>query len=413
MNHLIRQATTDPEQLAKKRGLPFNPAMLKEWRSTPRLFGYIAPFYTQAKGIAWDMFKYFSQKIPGTTINEAELRIDLPGFGRIRLFGADNPQSLRGLKFWEVVFDEWQDIDPNVFTEIVSPACIDTQAPVSFSGTIKGEDHLWEMYEKRINDPEWFCLKLKASESGIIPTEWLEKERLLIGDAKFNQEYELEPMAAIEGSYYMRELTDLLNTNRFTHVPYEPLLTVDTYWDLGMDDTMFVLFVQRDLNSVRVIDSYWAHGEPLKDIAKTIREKSYIYGTHKLPHDGKVRSMDTGEERYKSLERYLPGQKVECLPRPKTVMDKVEASRYILPKVWMDKEKCEYLKRCLAYYRQEFDEKSKTWKGVPTHDWSSHGADAFAYMALDLRGEIFNSLPTRSSKVIDDYINLPPDEFRM
>lgn len=379
----------------------------------PRLFGYIAPYFNQAKSIAWDIFKYFSNVIPGVQFNEAELRIDFPGNGRIRLFGGDNPQAMRGLKFWEVGFDEYSDIDPNVHSEIISPACIDTQAPRTFMGTIKGEDELWNLYERAINDPEWFALKLKASESGLLLPEWLEQERRLIGDAKFNQEYELEPMAAIEGAYYMNEMIQIEKEKRIGVIPYEPLYPVDTYWDLGMDDTMFLIFVQKSIEGIRIIDSYWAHGVPFKDIARLILDKPYMYGTHYLPHDGKVRSMDTGEERFKSLERYLPAHKVECLPRPKSVMDKIEASRWVFPKIYINKQTCDYLIKCLRYYRQEYDDKLKRWKDNPTHDWSSHGSDAFAYMALHARSDVFSSILPIQGKIKDEYAFTPSDEFRM
>src|SRR5262245_14288304 len=61
-------------------------------QARPR-YAYVAPLYRQAKLIAWDLLKHLTRPLPGTKINEAELRVDLPGDRRIQLFGADNPDA--------------------------------------------------------------------------------------------------------------------------------------------------------------------------------------------------------------------------------------------------------------------------------------------------------------------------------
>ena len=71
-------------------------AALKCERPAPR-FGYLAPQLGQAKAIAWDYVRRYCAPIPGVRFNESELRADLPNGGRVRLFGADNINALRGL----------------------------------------------------------------------------------------------------------------------------------------------------------------------------------------------------------------------------------------------------------------------------------------------------------------------------
>ena len=81
-------------------------------RPRPR-FAYIAPTYGMAKKIAWDYLKAATNQIPGVSVNEAELRVDIDLFGepsntlRFQLFGAERPDTLRGLYFDGVVLDEF------------------------------------------------------------------------------------------------------------------------------------------------------------------------------------------------------------------------------------------------------------------------------------------------------------------
>ena len=69
-------------------------------------FAYVAPFRNQAKAVAWDYLKHYSAPLPGRAVNESELSVTLPGGAKMRIFGADNPDALRGLYFDGVVLDE-------------------------------------------------------------------------------------------------------------------------------------------------------------------------------------------------------------------------------------------------------------------------------------------------------------------
>jgi phage terminase large subunit len=75
----------------------------------PGRFGFISPTYTQSKDVAWEYLKSYSRPFLSETPNESELRVDLWNGSRIRLYGADNPDSLRGLGFDGLVIDESAD----------------------------------------------------------------------------------------------------------------------------------------------------------------------------------------------------------------------------------------------------------------------------------------------------------------
>ena len=99
-------------------------------------FGYVAPLLKQAKGIAWDRLKAYARKVPVTDINESELSVKLGVNGaRIRLFGADNPDGLRGLVFNGLVLDEVAQLAPWLWGEVLLPTLAAKQGWAIFIGT--------------------------------------------------------------------------------------------------------------------------------------------------------------------------------------------------------------------------------------------------------------------------------------
>ena len=110
-------------------------------------YGYIAPYRSQAKSIAWDYVKHFTAPVPGRNVNETELTVDFPNGARIRLFGADNPDAMRGLYFDGVILDEVADMKPEVWGEIIRPALSDRNGWACFIGTPKGQNLFHELYE--------------------------------------------------------------------------------------------------------------------------------------------------------------------------------------------------------------------------------------------------------------------------
>lgn len=136
-------------------------------RPAPR-YAYLAPLHRQAKDIAWDYLKRYTAPIPGREVNESELRVDLPGDRRIRLYGADNPDSLRGLYLDGVVVDEPAQMKPAMWQEVLRPALADREGFAVFIGTPKGRNWFYDIYRRGEKDSDWFTMTLKASVSGIL-----------------------------------------------------------------------------------------------------------------------------------------------------------------------------------------------------------------------------------------------------
>jgi hypothetical protein len=167
--------------------------------SRPRSrFGYVAPFYRQAKQVAWSYLTHYARKVPGTEVLEAELCVRFPHGHEIRLFGADNPDALRGLYFDGIVLDEVADMKPNVWGEIVRPALADREGWALFIGTPKGTNLFSKTYFDALQDPEWFADLRRASETGAIGAEELERMRREMTPSQWAQEMECDFAAAVD-----------------------------------------------------------------------------------------------------------------------------------------------------------------------------------------------------------------------
>lgn len=345
----------------------------------PRV-AYIAPLYKQAKAVAWDYAKEFSVGIPGVKVNESELRIDYPNGARLQLFGADNYDALRGMYFDAVALDEPADFPANAWPMVIRPTLADRKGRATFIGTPKGKNDFWEIAERARKDDGWFYQHLKASESGLIEQGELDAALKEMGQDRYDQEFECSWEAAIQGAYYGHEMRAASNDKRICVVPYEKALPVVTAWDLGIGDSTAIWFAQFHGGQKRLIDYYESSGVGLDHYVQVLKGKGYVYGQHVLPHDVEVKELGTGKSRLEVL-RELGLTDITIAPKL-AVDDGIQAARMFIASAWFDEDKCDRGIEALRQYRRDYDEKGRTFRSRPLHDWTSHGADAFRYLAV-------------------------------
>jgi len=349
-------------------------------------FIYLAPFFRQSKDIAWQILKDIVRPFGDIVkINESELRVDI-GDKRIRLYGADNYDALRGIYADGIVLDEYGDMDPRAWPEVIRPALADRRGWAVFIGTPKGENDFFEKYEDAVEDPDWYSSILKASETDIIEKTELVEMRKSMSREQYNQELECSFQAAIVGSYYGTDIELAASEGRICGVPMESELEVHTSWDLGVADSTVIWAYQLVGKEIHIINHYEASGEGLGHYAKVLSkwrdELNYNFGSHFLPHDVKVRELGTGRSREETLREL--GIKIKMVPNL-GVEDGINAVRRILSRCWFDKERTAQGMRALRQYRTEYDERRKTFRNNPLHDWASHSSDAFRYLAVSLQ----------------------------
>jgi len=266
------------------------------------------------------------------------------------------------------------------YPTVIRPALSDRKGWAAFIGTPKGKNEFWEIYDNAKRDPAWYCAMHKASETGILDEEELEASLKVMGQDRFDQEFECSFEAAIAGAYYAEEMKAAESEGRIRSVPYEPAKPVVTAWDLGIGDSTAIWFCQFIGIERRVIDYYEASGVGLDHYVRVLNDKGYIYDSHILPHDVEVKELGSGMSR-KEVLADLGIRNVVIAPQLR-VDDGIQAVRTFLANVWFDEEKCQRGIEALKQYRRDFDEKGRTWRARPLHDWTSHAADAFRYLAV-------------------------------
>ena len=125
-------------------------------KSAMPLFGYVAPYRSQAKAVVWDYLKRYAEPLIKVS-NESELQIELHNGSRIKLFGADNADAMRGLGPNGLYLDEYGDFKPSIWGNILRPALSDKQGWCVFGGTPKGKNQFSQIYQTALKSPdEWF-----------------------------------------------------------------------------------------------------------------------------------------------------------------------------------------------------------------------------------------------------------------
>ncbi len=354
-------------------------------------YAFIGPTYRQAKATAWDYVQHYARAFnvgtyQGVTFHQQELRADFAhNHGQIRLYGSDNPDSLRGIYNDGVVLDEFGMHPAKTFSEVISPTLVDRGGWALFLGTPNGKNQFYDIaqhaqYEQSKGSKDWFYAEYKASQTGLLDADYLAQARAVMTEDEFNQEFEASFEASVRGAIYAKEIQAARDAGRVTRVPYDPLLPVDTDWDLGVGDNTAIWFSQSLRNrEVRFIDYYEASGEGLPHYAGVLQSKGYVYGTHWAPHDIQVREFGSGKSRLEVAAAL--GIKFAIVPNI-GLEDGISAARIFLPRCWFDQEKTKYGLEALMHYRRDFNTRLQEFKPTPVHDSYSHGADAFRGCAV-------------------------------
>ena len=347
-------------------------------------YAYIAPFRSQAKSVAWDYLKYYAKAVSESS-NESELTVTLINGAKVRLFGADNADAMRGLGFNGVYLDEYGDFKPSVWGNIVRPALSDRLGWAVFGGTPKGKNQFHDIYKVSQATPDWFLLRLPASVSKLLPATELKAASQQLSQDQYDQEYECSFDAAIMGAYYGQEMRQVDADGRIRDLKFDPDADVMSAWDLGYRDDTAIWFYQVVRNEIHVLDYYAVSGASIEEIAKVVIDKGYRYTRHYLPHDARAKTLASGGKSIvEQLAVHLGGMNKLSIVPEIGVQDGIQAVRMILPKCYFDPI-CDEGLEALRQYQREYDEDKKAFRQTPRHDWCSHPADSFRMMAVAYR----------------------------
>jgi hypothetical protein len=223
---------------------------------------------------------------------------------------------------------------------------------------------------------------------------WYSAKWRTLGD-DMKREYPSTPDEAfaqsVEGAYYAKQFAQIYADKRIGAMPKNDA-PVHTAWDLGVGDSTAIWFYQLIGNKIHLIDFYENSGEGMRHYFKVLKDKAsangWKYGDHFAPHDMNHAEFgsDAKSRRQIAAEGFIiDGTTYSINFKVLKLMgidEGIELVRELLPRCCFDESKCEEGITRLEQYRKEWNDKLGCWRDKPLHDWTSHCADAFRYLAM-------------------------------
>lgn len=366
---------------------------------------YMAPEQTQVKKIIWqgigsDGIKFIDH-IPQQLIKkkyEKDMLIELINGSTIQLGGSDAYDSWMGTNPRGIVFSEYSLQNPQAYNYF-RPILVENGGWAVFIYTPRGHNHGYDMRqvgmrESELGNPDYYYSEIditqsrRADGSPLITQKDIDDEVAAgMPPELVQQEFYNSFDAGNIGAYYADIIGKLRQNDPSCvgHYPYDPSRPVITAWDLGIHDATSVWFVQPYEGGPRVIEYYEQRNKPLTDHVSYVLSRNYNYLEHLAPHDIEVRSYETGRTR-KELA-FDMGLDFTTVPRIH-IEDGIEAVRALLPRCTFHESGTSEGIEALFGYERAWDDRMKRYRNSPTHNWASHGADAFRVLATGWVDEV-------------------------
>ena len=218
----------------------------------------------------------------------------------------------------------------------------------------------------------------------------------------FHHVYEGGTRSTVEGAIYKLELQAMERDGRIRAVPYDPMMPVDLFFDLGFADKVAIWAAQRTPFEIRLLRYFEDDHQAIDYYIREAQTWGYVLGTFFLPWDGGTRNLGTG----KSIEEIirLKGFKVR-VNRKLSVTDGINAVRTLFPQIYADSALCADGLQYLRRYQWGPPTVLGVPRSQPLHDDASHPADALRTLAVGIKE------PERPYKPVEEYFQAGADSW--
>jgi hypothetical protein len=284
--------------------------LVKEAFKRKGSYYYYFPTYSEGRKILWEgmdrdgmrFLDHIPRELMSKEPNSTEMKIDLINGSLIRIVGTDRLKIV-GPNPVGCVFSEYSLQDPRAF-DFIRPILAENDGWALFNYTPRGHNHGYKLYNDAVANPAWFSQRLTVDDTHAIPLEAINEERRAgMSEEMIQQEFYCSFESAVPGAYFAEQLRKAREDGRITNVPSVDSASVDTWWDLGMDDSTTIWFSQDVGREVHFIDYYENTGEGLQHYTQLLDQKrkdfGWIYGRHVGPHDLAVRELGTGGSKWR------------------------------------------------------------------------------------------------------------------
>ena len=390
-------------------------------------YWHCLPEYGQARKALWTAVnphsgkrridEAFPEQLRENT-NDHEMFIRMFNGSTWQLIGSDRYDATVGAGVAGITYSEWALSNPSAWG-YHRPMVEENDGWAAFITTPRGRNHAYDMFKHAEATPNWFCQKLTAKDTGTLTSQQLEEAlkeyQALYGEdvglAQFQQEYMCDWHAAILGAFYALEMALVRTEQRVLPIEAIPDAPVHRAWDLGMRDDTSIWWYQQVGSQLFILDHYAASGAGVEHYANQIANRRNLYGWQDgndyVPHDAKIKEWGSGRTRIETMQEL--GLHPLLVPNLH-VDDGINAVRRTLPLCVFHPRTEEGGLSALEQYRREWDDEKKAFRTNAVHDWTSHPADAFRYLALSWRK--FVPRPPREPKYTG-FVIPPPPETRL
>jgi len=366
-------------------------------------YWHCLPEYAQARKAIWTAVnphtgarridEAFPLELREST-NDHEMFIRLINGSTFQCIGSDQYSRTVGSSAAGVVFSEYALSNPSAWA-YMRPMLEENDGWAVFITTPRGRNHAKALYDYAAQRDDWFSELLPVSATGALSVEQqanaLAEYKALYGvdagQAAYDQEYEVSFSASIPGSFYAAEMALVRAEGRIiADVEALPDRPVHRAWDLGVTDSTSIWLYQTQGGQIVLLDHITSNGVGVEwyrdELFRLYEQRGWMHGNDYVPHDAKVKEWGSGRTRVETMSGL--GLSPMLVPLS-TVEDGINAVRRMLPL-------CIFHPRCedggisaLEQYRREWDDDKKCFKPTALHDWTSHPADAFRYLAMSYK----------------------------
>lgn len=363
---------------------------------------YLFPLHKQARSVIWQGLDFdgkpFMDAIPDALVakkNEARMEIDLFNGSKLVLAGSNNYDGLMGSNPVTIIYSEFSLHNP-LARQYLNPILVQNKGKEILQYTPRGMNHGYEVYQqvKDLSDyhVEHLSVEQTFKHDGITPIiskdDIQRAKDLGMSDELIRQEFYVDFEVGNLGAYYTREISDMEREGRITTLRFDTSLPLHSVWDLGGTDATAGLLFQIVGRYVHVLFLLHDTGRGLKfylDEAEKIRRSlNGNWGNHWMPHDVKQKHQGWEHTESRIMQARKHGWHLQVVPSV-NFEDGIEATRYMFPRMRIDKLNCSQAIRALREYQREYDETRKCFDKKPLDNWATHIADSFRYLAVNYK----------------------------
>lgn len=380
---------------------------------------FLLPQQNQARKSVWenrgDDDVLFIDQVPPQLIkkvNNSEMAITYSNKSILRLLGSDRYNNLMGANPRAFVYDEYSLQNP-LARDYLLPIIAKNGGSEILICTPRGHNHAYKLYQTVKDLDNWNVQLLTVEDTRdnngnpLVTQEAIEDLRIAgWSDDRINQEFYCSFDSSVPGAYFSDELKKAYSENRVYDFALDVTKPVYTFWDLGYADATAIWFAQQAKDFIRIIGYYEAN---MKDIPHYINEVekfrakyNLTFAKHFAPHDGRKHDHFTGKsliERCREL-----GFIFETLPRINNKDRLIQMAKGPMNRMHFHETNCEQGLAALKEYHAEYIQVRNVFSKQPVHNWASHGADAFQYMAQAFLEDRIN--PAFSGRIFQNRVNM-------